>query len=392
MPSYHLDTRDQITMPIKHYTRRHFLKTAADKALGAGLLLAGLPSMSCAAVTKTVHAYIGTSSWRSRGEGIYSVALDLTTGAMTNNGPAVEAPSSSYLAAHPTRALLYAVAEDRQGRISAYAIGEQRTAHLLNSQPTHGGGACHVSLDQTGRWALVANYGSGNIAVFPIAADGRLHEASSIVQHAGDRPRAHMILTSPDNRFALAADLGLDKVVVHAFDAEKGVLSPAPTPWIRTATGAGPRHLAFHPKGRHVFVINEHNSTLSAYTYAQGELGEIQTITTVPDDFRGRNDCAAIRVSADGRFVYGSNRGHDSIAIFAFEADANQLKPIGHIPCGGSNPRDIHIDPTGSFLLSANMRSGTISSFHIARETGLLTPSGHALELPQPMCIAFTES
>ncbi|MFT5087084.1 MAG: 6-phosphogluconolactonase [Candidatus Latescibacterota bacterium] len=377
-------------MTTRHYTRRNFCKTAAKKVLGAGFLLAGLPHITCAAATKTVHAYIGTAGRRGRDGGIYALALDVTTGAVTNNGPAAQAPTTSYLAAHPTKALLYAVDGDRQSRICAYAIDRQnRTLQLINSQPTHGGSACHVSLDQTGQWAFVANYSSGNVAVFPLAADGRLGEPSSLVQHVGTRPRAHMIIASPDNRFTLAADLGLDKIVVYSFDAEKGQLTPHSTPWIQTAAGAGPRHLAFHPGGQHIFAINEHNSTLSAYTYDRGELSEVQTLSTLPNSYTGRNYCAAVRLSADGRFVYGSNRGHDSIAAFSFDADKNQLQPSGHIASGGTNPRDIRIDPSGSFLLAANMRSGHISSFHIEQETGQLKPSGYAIEMPQPMSIAF---
>ncbi len=268
-------------MLAKHYTRRHFLKIATDNALGAGLFLAGLPHITCAAPTKTLYAYIGTSSWYGRGEGIYAMALDLTTGALTNNGPTVEAPSSSYLAAHPNKPLLYAVDGDRPGRISAYAIDkENRTLQLLNSQPTRGGGVCHVSLDQTGRWAFVANYGSGNLAVFSIGSDGQLGEANSVVQHAGTRPHVHMIIASPDNRFVLVANLGLDKIMVYAFDAEKGTLTPHATPWIQTALGAGPRHLAFHPDGRRVFAINEHDSTLSTDGRLQKRARAVSPITS----------------------------------------------------------------------------------------------------------------
>ena len=384
------------------YTRRHFLKIAGKSALGIGLLAPSLPDAVFAAITKKIHAYIGTYTWRDRSKGIYALTLDPVTGALTNGGPVATTPNPTYLAVHPTKNVLLAVNESvpgqEQARISAFAIdAKTRALNMLNSRPTHGSGACYVSIDRTGQWAFVANYNSGSTAVFPIGADGQLGEASSAVQHAKKSTphqkvaHAHMIATSPDNRFVLSIDLGLDKVLVYAFDAEKGTLTPHPSPFIQTTPDAGPRHLAFHPDGQHLFVINERNSTLSTYAYDQGVLKALQTVPTLPSGYTGQNDCAAVRVSSDGRFVYGSNRGHNSITAFAFDKNKGALELVGHTATGGDTPRDFNIDPTGAFLLVANTKSSHIRSFRIDQKTGQPMSTGHEVTMPIPTNITFTQ-
>lgn len=387
------------------YTRRHFLKTAGKSALGLGLLAPGLPCAVSAASTKKIHAYIGTYTRRNRHQGIYALTLDPVTGALSNGDPVAATPSPTYLAVHPTQDLLFAanasVPNREQGLVSAFAIDDKTgSLHFLNSQSSHGNHPCHICIDHTGRWVFTANYNSGTVAVFPIADDGQLGATSCVIQLEGrsaDRkkkdPHAHMIQLSGDNRFALVADLGTDKIWSYLFDQEKGTLTPHKMPWTQTAPGAGPRHLLFQPIGPDgplVFVVNELNSTLSRYLFhVDGTLTEQQTLSTLPDGYGGENYCAAVRASADGRFVYCSNRGHNSIAAFAYNGKSDWVTAIGHTPTGGDHPRDFNIDPTGKFLLVANMNSNNILSFFIDQKTGQLTPTGYETTIPVPTNITF---
>jgi len=391
-----------------NYTRRRFLKTAGKSALGIGLLAPSVPETVSAASTKKIHAYIGTYTRRNRRQGIYALTLDPVTGALSNGAPVAATPNPTYLAIHPTQDLLLAVnasvPNQEHGLVSAFAIGNKTGAlRLLNSQSSHGNHPCHISIDHTGRWAFTANYNSGTVAVFPIADDGQLGAASCVIQLEGRGttqkkrgPHAHMIQVSGDNRFALVADLGTDRIWSYLFDQEKGILTPHKTPWTQTAPGAGPRHFIFQPTrsdGPLVFVINELNSTLSRYLFhANGTLTEQQTLSTLPDGYSGENYCAAVRASADGRFVYCSNRGHNSIAAFAYNEKSDEITAIDHTPTGGDHPRDFNIDPTGKFLLVANMNSDNILSYFIDQKTGQLTPSGHEITIPLPTNIIFARS
>jgi 6-phosphogluconolactonase len=248
---------------------------------------------------------------------------------------------------------------------------------------------------------LVANYGGGSIAVLPVQGDGRLSPATTFVQHEGHGadpgrqkgPHAHWIELDRANRYALAADLGLDEVLVYKFDPATGGLTPGQPPAVHLAPGAGPRHAAFHPDGRHVYVINEMQSTVTAFSYdpATGALGELQTLSTVPAGFTGQTDTAEIAVRADGRFLYGSNRGHDSIAIFAIDAASGKLTAAGYQPTLGKTPRHFAIDPTGTFLLAANQQTDNIAVFRIDRARGALAPVGQPYSVPRPVCVLMAK-
>ncbi|MEA2632123.1 MAG: 6-phosphogluconolactonase, partial [Chloroflexota bacterium] len=271
---------------------------------------------------------------------------------------------------------------------------------LLNQQASRGQGPCYLTVDRAGKNVLVANYGSGSVACLPVDAAGRLEPASSFLQHEGsgaDRkrqagPHAHSINLDAANRFAIAADLGLDKLFIYRFDAGKGTLTPNDPPFARVAPGSGPRHFAFHPDGRHGYVINEMACTVTAFDYdpERGALSEIQTISTLPEGTRGSNlSTAEVQVHPSGRFLYGSNRGHNTIAIFAIDAATGRLRPVGHQPTQGKTPRNFGIDPTGRYLLAANQDSGTVVAFRINPQTGQLEPTGQVAEVPKPVCVKF---
>lgn len=349
------------------------------------------------------RVYIGTYT-RGESEGIYTYRFDSGTGALVDGGLAAKVDHPSFLAVHPRLPRLYAVSEflpgQEGGGVNAFRIDRATGAlTLLNRQPTHGSAPCHLSIDRTGNWVLVANYASGSVAVFPVEPDGRLGPATDVVQHQGGSvdarrqtgPHAHSITLDPANRFAFVADLGMDRIMAYRFDASQGTLAPNAIPWTATEPGAGPRHFAFHPNGRHAFVINELNSSLTAFAYSDrdGSLRTLQTAPTLPGDYTGRSACADIHVSPDGRFVYGSNRGHDSIVLFAFDTEDERLTYVDHEPTQGSMPRNFAIDPTGAFLLAANGSSNNVVTFRIDRETGRLTPAGHVAGVPTPVCLKF---
>ena len=352
-------------------------------------------------------AFIGTYTRRlphvdGKGQGIYRARLDPNTGALSNVTLAAELENPTFLAIAPDQKTLYAIAETEEfngefgGSVSAYAIDSAtHTLTLLNRQPSRGGFACHLSLDATGRCAIVANYGTGSVAAFPIEADGRLGSLSDFVQHAGSGPNAarqqgphaHQAMLSPDNRFVFVNDLGADQVMIYALDATRGKLTSAGSAYVHP--GAGPRHLDFHPNGRFAYVINELDATLAAFRYdaASGALTHIHTVPTLPPGATAPPSCADVHVHPNGCFVYGSNRNHDSIAIFAIDQATGRLTPIGHQPTQGGQPRNFALTPDGRFLLAENQDSDTVVSFRIDPERGTLTPTGDVAHVPTPVCM-----
>ncbi|MBI4604583.1 MAG: lactonase family protein [Planctomycetes bacterium] len=378
------------------------------------LLLAVLPAALLPAIAladskeagpKSLRAYVGTYTG-GKSKGIYLVRLELATGKLTLEGLAVETTHPSFLAVHPSGRFVYAVGETAdfkakgQGSVSAFAVDEAsgRLAPL-NQQGSGGAGPCHIALDAAGKHALVANYGGGSVASLPIGADGKLGAAASVIQHKGssvnprrqEGPHAHSINLDRANRFAFAADLGLDKVLVYRFDAAKGTLEPHDPPAAALKPGAGPRHFAFHPAGRHAYVINELLCTVTAFSYeaGRGVLTEIQTLSTLPEPVKESYSTAEVQVHPSGRFVYGSNRGHDSIAVFSVEEGTGKLALLENEPTQGKTPRNFALDPTGTYLLAENQDSGTIVVFRIDPKTGRLEPTGHAAEVPSPVCVRF---
>jgi 6-phosphogluconolactonase len=348
--------------------------------------------------------FVGTYTGKTS-KGIYRLELDVATGKLGAPQLAGEAVNPSFLAIHPSQRFLYAVGEvgsfggKKTGGVSAFAI-DSKTGNLtlLNQQPSGGAGPCHIVVDKEGKNALVANYGGGSCCAIPIGADGKLAEPSSVIQHQGSSvnkqrqsgPHAHSINLDAANKFAFCADLGLDKVLVYKFDPAKGTLTANDPPSVSVAPGAGPRHFAFHPDGKHAYVINEMANTVTVLDYdaERGVLKAGQSITTLPKDFKGTSYTAEVVVHPSGKFLYGSNRGHDSIAIFSIDAKTGELTSVGHQGNGIKTPRNFAIDPTGTFLLVGNQGSGSIAMFRIDAKTGELTPAG-TVEVPAPVCIRF---
>ncbi|MFB0553791.1 MAG: lactonase family protein [Phycisphaerae bacterium] len=355
------------------------------------------------AAAKSLPVYFGT--YTSRGEnsskGIYRSVLDLETGKLSNPALAAEVRNPSFLEIHPSRKFLYAVSESGgAGSVSAYAIdGDTGELKLLNQKPSGGAGPCHVSIDHAGRNVLVANYGSGSASVIPIKSDGRLEEPTGFVQHAGSSvnpgrqkgPHAHSINVSPDDRFAFVADLGIDKVMIYRLDIEKGTIVANSPGFAKVRPGAGPRHFAFGPSGKYAYVINELDCTVTAFAYdpASGALTGVQTITTLPNAFDGSNSCAEVRVHPSGKFLYGSNRGHDSIVVYRVDLDKGTLTFVEHETADIKTPRNFNIDPTGKFCLVANQGGDSVVVFRINRETGALEPTGHKISVARPVCVRF---
>ncbi len=350
-----------------------------------------------------LFVYVGTYT-RGDSEGIYVYRMEPSTGALTHISTTSGIVNPSFLAIDPGQHHLYAVSEiadsggQRSGGVSAFSINPQ-TGELayLNQQVTRGAGPCHLSVDQTGQYVLVANYGGGSVAILPIKDDGRLGEATDFIQHEGssvnpqrqEGPHAHSIILDPANRYAFAPDLGLDKILIYRLDFAEGKLVPNDEPWVQVHPGAGPRHFAFHPNGKYAYVINELDSTVTAFTYhaTDGILREIQTISTLPEGFEGRSHCADIHVHPSGKFVYGSNRGHDSIVIYSVDEETGELTCVGYESTQGENPRNFALDPTGTFLFAANQDTDNIVLFRIDPQTGELTAPGHVTEVPTPVCV-----
>jgi len=349
--------------------------------------------------------YIGTYT-KTEEQGIHWLKLDMGTGKLTAVGKLSGQKNPSFLAIHPNKKFLYAVNEignykgEKAGGVSAYSI-DQKTGALtfINQQSSKGGAPCHLVLDATGRNVLVANYTGGSVASLPVSRKGRLRQASSFIQHTGSSllkprqaaPHGHSINVSPGNKFAVAADLGLDKVLVYGFDPKGGKMTPAG--FAKVAPGSGPRHFAFHPNGMFAYVINEITLTVTAFSWDEmkGKLEEIQTITTLPVE-RGKGmSTAEVQVHPSGKFLYGSNRGHNTIAVFSIDQKTGKLSAVQHQSTLGKTPRNFGIDPTGKFLIAANQSSGDIFTFLIDRDTGELKPTGHSIKVPMPVCVKFLD-
>jgi 6-phosphogluconolactonase len=359
------------------------------------------------AATKTQYiAYVGTYTSKTTSKGIYAYHFDAEKGQLSPLGAPTESADPSFVAVHPNGKYLYAVNEignfngGTGGAVSAFAIDAKTGAlKFLNQVPTRGAGPCHVSLDKTGNYVLVANYDGGSIASFPVHDDGTLGTVSGFVQHSGsgpdkerqEGPHAHWIGTSPDNRFALAADLGLDQILVYGFDSSKGLFTPLLSGFAKVKPGAGPRHLTFSPNGKFAYVLSEMDSSVTVFSYQTktGGLTFLQNLSTLPQDFSGPKQAAEIAVHPSGKFLYTSNRGHDSIAVFAIDEKKGTLKSLGQVLTGGKTPRHFAIDPTGTYLLAENQDSNNIVVFHIDAATGNLTPTGQTIEVPSPVCITF---
>jgi len=351
--------------------------------------------------------YVGTYTQEgSKSKGIYAYRFDEATDQITSLGLAAETANPSFVAIHPNGQFLYAVNElqnyegPNSGGVSAFSI-DRATGKLtfLNEVPSRGADPCYIIVDKAGKHVLVANYTGGSIAVFPVLADGKLGASSDFVQHTGhgadpkrqEGPHAHSIDLSPDNRLAFVDDLGLDELKVYKYDSAKGSLTPNTPPFAKLDAGAGPRHFVLHPSGKFAYVIAEMGSTVTAFSVNlnAGTLQRLQTVSTLPKDFKGENDDAEIQMHPSGKFLYASNRGHDSIAVFAIDPQKGTLTQIEDVPTQGKIPRSFEIDPTGNYLFAENEKSDNIVVFRIDPKTGRLSATGKVLDVGSPVDLKF---
>ena len=384
-------------------------------------ILTLLPVLSSLAVFAAAPAaqkgeyilFVGTYTEEgSKSKGIYSYQYDAQTGKVTPLGLAAETTNPSWVTIHPNGRFLYAVNEvanykgSNDGGLSAFSIDRDKDGHptgkltFLNEVPTHGADPCYVTVDKTGKYALIANYTGASVAVYRIAEDGSLGLGSSMIQHTGhsanpERQRSahvHSVDLSPDNRFAYVDDLGIDGLLVYKFDDSKGTLASNSSKYATFDPGAGPRHFALHPSGKFAYVVSEMQGTVTAFSNdpASATLQRLQTISTLPKDFKGVIEDAEVEIHPSGRFLYASNRGDgNSIAVFSIDADNGTLSPVEYIPTQGKTPRSFAIDPTGTLLFVGNQGSNNIVVFRIDQKTGRLTPTGQVFDQASPVCLKF---
>jgi 6-phosphogluconolactonase len=387
-------------------SRRNFLRSGAIATTGAALMPKAFPA------SPSQRAYVGTYTGSdNHGEGIYIFDLDPATGALKNRKLAATTTSPSWIALHPNKRFLYAVNEgDKSGSVTAFAVDAASGAlRQLNAVSSHGSAPCHLSFDPSGKFALVANYVSGTIAVLPIKPDGSLGEATDVQTHTGvagapngathapkgsfttighDAPHAHFIQPDVKGHFILAVDLGQDRIYTYRLDSAAGKLAQQTTTSI--PTGDGPRHLAFHPNGEWIYAITEQASTVIFFQYDQnsGSLTSQQTVSALPEGFAGSSYGSEISMHSNGKWLYVTNRLHDSIGAYSIGADGH-LTHIGHVPTLGDYPRHTNIDPTGRYFFVCNQKGDNVTSYRINPQTGALTSTGHYATAGTPACIIF---
>jgi 6-phosphogluconolactonase len=382
-----------------------------DTRLPIGLLLVGatllMPSLSEAqkAPSKGEYfVYFGTYTGPNS-KGIYVSRYDAKTGKLGPATLAAEIVRPSFLALHPNGRFLYSVSElgnngEAKGSVTSYAIDFQNgSLKALNTVSSGGGGACHLVVDKTGKMLMVANYGTGSAASFPVNADGSLGAMTSLMQHSGSSvnpqrqrgPHAHAVVLSADNRFLFVPDLGLDQIRIYKIDPAKASLTPNTPEFATVKPGTGPRHFAFHPNGKFAYALGEMGSSVTVFSYdsAAGSLTELQNISTLPADFKGVDNSAEIEVDHAGRFLYASNRGHDSITVFAIDPKKGTLTTVQNVSTEGKTPRNFNIDPTGHFLLAANENSNNVVVFKVDQKTGHLTSTGEKIDVTEPVCVLY---
>jgi 6-phosphogluconolactonase len=386
-------------MSSNQFTRREFVKVTGAAALAH--------SISSAAQDRSKKPgewllYIGTYT-NGKSEGIYVYRMSSASGELKHATTVKGVSNPSFLAIDSKRRFLYAANESAEfagrkgGGVTAFAI-DRKTGDLRKLNERNSPGVpCHVSVHPSGRFVMAANYGGGNVVIYPVSADGRLGEPADVAQHEGkgadpkrqDKPHAHCIIPDAAGRFVFAPDLGIDKVMIYRVDLKNGKF--VPNGFAATKAGAGPRHFDFHPSGKFAYVINELDSTVAAFTYdnASGALAELQAVSTLPPDFSGTSYCADIHVHPSGKFLYGSNRGHDSVVAFAIDQTTGKLNLIAHESTQGKWPRNFAINPTGEFLLVANQNTHNVVAFRIDQQTGKLTATGQTIEIPSPVCLKF---
>ena len=340
--------------------------------------------------------FVGTYTTKTS-EGIYSYRFNSKTGEFAPLSVAKNITNPSFLAISPNQRFLYAV-EGRGELVRAFSIDKPSgNLTLLNAQSSGGSNPVHLEVDQTNKWLIVGNYSSGNLSVLPINADGSLGKAAQTIAHEGksinperqNKPYVHSINMAPNNQDVFVPDLGMDKIMAYQFNAQTGQLSAGNPPFMAGTPGAGPRHFTFHPNGKFAYVIQELDATITGFSYKNGQLAAVQTVKTLPDDYVGSKSCADIHISPDGKFLYGSNRGHESLVIFNINPKTGQLNLVGHQNVLGKTPRNFAIDPTGNFVLVANQDTDNVVIFRRDKQTGKMTATGQEIKVSMPVCLKF---
>jgi 6-phosphogluconolactonase len=392
--------------PRNLFDSEKIAKSSSLKAVLASLILLMVTTpQTMHAATTNFLMYVGTYTAKNS-KGIYAYRFNSASGKLTPLGLAVATENPSFVIVHPNGHFLYAVNEVQtfagksSGAVSAFAIDRPSgKLTLLNHVASGGADPCYLSFDKSGKHLLVANYTGGNVSVFPIENDGKLGEASAFMQHKGssvnaerqEGPHAHSIDLSFDNRFAMVSDLGLDEILVNRFDLDKGTLTANDPPFTKVDPGSGPRHFKFHPNGKWGYLISELRNTVTAYSYdsKNGTLQVQQTISALPKDFTGHSEAAEIQIHPSGKFLYTSNRGYESIAVFKIDPANGTLSNVEIVASGGKAPRFFTFDPSGTRLFVANQDSGNIVVFKIDQASGKITPTGEELEIDSPVCVQF---
>ncbi len=382
----------------------HLLRT---RLLSLALMSAAALTTVASAAEKEFYVYFGTYT-KAPSKGIYRSKLDVATGKLSPAELAIEAKDPAFLALHPSGKFLYAIDESADPKktpttgVSAYTLDSSTGAlKLLNQQTASGPGPCHLSVDSTGKTVLVANYGGGSISSIGLEADGKLGAVGSFIQHTGSSvnptrqkgPHAHEIVISADNRFAFVPDLGLDRIMIYDLDAKQAKLTAHTPPSAVIAPGSGPRHLAFHPSNQYAYVITEMLCTVAALRYdaAKGTFADLQTISTLPpgEAIPKGTSTAELQVHPSGKFLYGSNRGHNTIVVYTIDAKTGQLTYVENVGTLGKTPRHFALDPTGTWLLAENQDSASVAVFRVDQKTGKLTSTGQLLEVPNAVSAVF---
>ena len=384
-------------MTLANVSRRQFMKAG-------GIGVFGLLAARAKASTSQDHIYtmyVGTYT-AGKSEGIYGYRMPSPSAVGVIRFTSSKSVNPSFIAM--TDKYLYAVNEVGEylgkpgGGVSAFKFDEKGNLRLLNEQATLGADPCYVTIDRKRKNLLVANYTGGSVTVLPIRSDGTLSMATDVRQHEGSGPKeqqkgphAHCVILDRAERYAFVADLGIDKIMIYRFDSAKGKLLPHSQPFAELQAGAGPRHLTFHPNGKFLYAINELNSTLTAFAYDErkGTLAHIDTVSTLPADFSGVSYCADVHIHKSGKFLYGSNRGHNSIVVFEIDQSTGKLKLLEHVSTGGDWPRNFALDPCSCYLWVANQRSDNIVGFAIDPTTGRLKPLNVVEQIPSPVCLKF---
>ena len=385
-----------------HSLHRNLITLLAGFSLVSfALVAAGQARAAESAKPGSVLVYIGTYTGK-KSQGIYVSHLDPATGAMSAPELAGEMINPSWVRIHPSRKFLYAAGEGGQrgggGAVAGFSIGADGKLTAINTQPANGSGPCHLAIDQTGKTIVVSNYGDGSVASLLIGADGQLAASAWVDRHPTldekQKPHAHCTEFDPTNQFALTCDAGIDRIYVYRLNAATGQLTPNDPPFATTTADTHPRHLTFSADGKFCYDIDEHSLSVTAFSFDAklGVLHPIQSIPTLPKDFDGTGGSTAeIIMHPSGKFLYGSNRGHDSIVAYSIDAQSGKLTLVGHTPTEGKTPRGFGVDPTGRWLIAGNQGSDSVVQFKIDQSTGALTPTGTKFELGAPVCFKFLE-